>query len=194
MTEIELLELENQQLREQISQLQLQLKEARVSLKRARDPNPLDRPSFKRVSFLARQACMNLQRVRGGWELSMGHLKRKFSRLLDIWKILTEEDWYLSDLFEIAPKGVGRVALPHVAPDPTFEEPEAHEPQQSSPIPFADPYGGDSHLKTADSPWRVASLWDRREQLPDGKVPFWEPTGRQPTSTDRSSSMCPSGG
>lgn len=172
MTETELLELENQQLRERIAQLELQLKEAYVSLKRARDPNQLDRPSFKRVSFLAREACMNLQRVRGGWELSIGHLKRKFRRLLEIWKILTEEDWCLSDIFEVAPKAVASVTLPP-RHNPTLDKQEMrqHEPSFQR-LPFAEKSMERGNLKIADRPSRVATFWNRREELPDRDVPF----------------------
>ena len=42
---------------------------------------------------------MDVQRTVGGWILKMGDKARKFRRLADIWDILSQEDWYLSDLF-----------------------------------------------------------------------------------------------
>lgn len=57
------------------------------------------RISLKRVLRLAHDACMDVQRTVGGWILRMGNKARKFRRLADIWYILSQDNWYLSDIF-----------------------------------------------------------------------------------------------
>ncbi|MDJ0636331.1 MAG: hypothetical protein QNJ34_24335 [Xenococcaceae cyanobacterium MO_188.B29] len=57
------------------------------------------RISLRRVLRLARNVCMDVQRTVGGWILKMGDKARKFRRLADIWNILSQDDWYLSDIF-----------------------------------------------------------------------------------------------
>ncbi len=42
---------------------------------------------------------MDVQRTVGGWILKMGNKARKFRRLVDIWDILSQNEWYLSDIF-----------------------------------------------------------------------------------------------
>jgi hypothetical protein len=48
---------------------------------------------------LAHQACMDIKRTVGGWILKMGDKARKFRRLADIWEILSQDEWHLSDIF-----------------------------------------------------------------------------------------------
>ncbi|MBW4534991.1 MAG: hypothetical protein KME09_13730 [Pleurocapsa minor HA4230-MV1] len=57
------------------------------------------RLSLQRVMRLAHQACMDIKRTVGGWILKMGNKARKFRRLADIWDILSQDEWYLSDIF-----------------------------------------------------------------------------------------------
>ena len=42
---------------------------------------------------------MDVQRTVGGWILKMGNKARRFRRLTDIWDILSQDEWYLSDIF-----------------------------------------------------------------------------------------------
>lgn len=91
--EIERLKRENAALREQ-------LKAEQNTIKRAKDPNPIQRPGFKRVFKLVSEACMTLTKQPGGWLLTFGPLKRCFQRLRDIWEILLQDDWSLhGDIF-----------------------------------------------------------------------------------------------
>lgn len=69
----------------------------------AKDPSPVQRASFKRVQALAANACLSLQRLRSGWLLKLGHLERRFRSLGQIWQILIQEDWSLSDVFPREP-------------------------------------------------------------------------------------------
>jgi hypothetical protein len=49
---------------------------------------------------LAKAACLDVFKdAEGNWTLSMGHLKRNFKKLRDIWDLLITDDWYLMDLF-----------------------------------------------------------------------------------------------
>jgi len=83
----------------QIQELEAQLLEAKTRANRAKDISPVERPSFRRVGMLARNACMELKKVASGWLLLMGKLQRKFKSLKKIWLLLTQEHWYLSDIF-----------------------------------------------------------------------------------------------
>lgn len=88
-------------LREENSTLNEQVANLRGQLNRAKDPNPVQRPSLIRVLLLARMALMDIKRVGGGWVLSMGDsLRRSFKRLRDIFDLLTQDDWCLSDIFK----------------------------------------------------------------------------------------------
>ena len=42
---------------------------------------------------------MDVKRTVGGWILKMGDKARKFRRLADIWYILSQDNWYLSEIF-----------------------------------------------------------------------------------------------
>ncbi len=42
---------------------------------------------------------MDIKRTVGGWILKMGGKARKFRRLADIWEILSQDEWHLSDIF-----------------------------------------------------------------------------------------------
>lgn len=97
------LQEEAQRLRADNEQLRQQLTNTAAAMRRAKDPNPVQRPSAKRVMRLAADACMNLAKTAKGWELSFGSLKRSFRYLKQIWEIFTAEDWLLSDLFAPGP-------------------------------------------------------------------------------------------
>ena len=75
------------------------LEQAKQVIRRAKDISPLKRISLKRVLRLAHDACMDVQRTVGGWILRMGDKARKFRRLADIWYILSQDNWFLSELF-----------------------------------------------------------------------------------------------
>jgi hypothetical protein len=75
------------------------LDQAKQILRRAKDVSPIMRLSLQRVLRLAHQACMDVQRTVGGWILKMGNKARKFRRLADIWDILSQDEFYLSDIF-----------------------------------------------------------------------------------------------
>ncbi|AFZ32227.1 hypothetical protein Glo7428_3767 [Gloeocapsa sp. PCC 7428] len=86
-------------LRERVAELEQQLKAAENTIKRAKNPDPVERPTLKRVLKLVRDACMTLVRTASGWVLSLGNKQRKFRRLFDIWELLLVDDWLLSEIF-----------------------------------------------------------------------------------------------
>jgi hypothetical protein len=90
---------ENQQLQQEKETLKKDLEIAKNVIRRAKDISPLMRISLKRVLRLAHDACMDVQRTVGGWILKMGDRARKFRRLADIWDILSQDNWYLSEIF-----------------------------------------------------------------------------------------------
>lgn len=98
-SEVEKLKAENKKLKAQVETLQDELREAKTQLRRAKDPLPYQKPSFKLVSRLVWDCCMKLKKTVGGWLLSMGHLERKFKSLKQIWELLTQDEWLLSDVF-----------------------------------------------------------------------------------------------
>lgn len=118
-------------LREQVAQLEAQVASLRQQLIRAKDPSPFERLSFKRVRALAENACMKLQRVGKRWVLSMGSLRREFARLSYIWELLSQDDWFLSDIFDIKhtpwkPKQFAKTAKPVLKPRSRILLPNPH--------------------------------------------------------------------
>lgn len=99
-------EAERDRLERENEQLQAALGIERDRLKRAKDPNPVERPSLKRVLKLVADACMRLERIQGGWLLKLGHLVRRFKNLKQIWEILIADNWLLSEIFPPDKPGV----------------------------------------------------------------------------------------
>jgi hypothetical protein len=99
----------------EIARLRAQNDELLGLIRRAKDISPVEKPSLKRVLALAQAACFDVfKSVEGNWTLSMGHLKRNFKKLRDIWDLLITDDWYLMDLFSPPPPPL--VAKPLFAP------------------------------------------------------------------------------
>jgi len=91
---------EIQRLREQNDEMCDRIRAQSQIINRAKDINPVARPSFKRVLTLARAAFLDLCKCPGGgWFLSLGQRVRKFKTLGQIWDILCLDDWFLEDLF-----------------------------------------------------------------------------------------------
>lgn len=142
------LKAEIEKIKSENAQLAKDTADARTALRRAKNPQPVERPSVKRMLSIVSGAFMSLRQVFEGfkltrdgsmvpkpcgWELSMGSLKRRFRSLKDIWELLTQEDWFLSDIFppaQRAPKKRCAPRLPfrHPVLIPRF-------PQFSQPIP-----------------------------------------------------------
>lgn len=97
--EIALLQQKIVSLEQQNSELQQQLRDAKETIRLAKDISPLTRPSLQRVLRFAHQACLEVVRTAGGWVLKMGKLARKFCRLADIWVLLSQDNWILSEIF-----------------------------------------------------------------------------------------------
>ena len=86
-------------LREDNEQMRDRIRAQTETINRAKDINPVERPSFKRVLALAQAACLDLcKNPAGGWFLSLGQRVRKFKSLRQIWDILCLDDWFLEDL------------------------------------------------------------------------------------------------
>jgi hypothetical protein len=97
--EIIALRRENAKLRQENEIISKDLDQAKQIIRRAKDVSPLMRISLKRVLRLAHDACMDVKRTVGGWILRMGNKARKFRRLADIWDLLSQDEFYLSDIF-----------------------------------------------------------------------------------------------
>jgi len=90
---------EIQRLCEQNEEMRDRLRAQTEIINRAKDINPVDRPSFKRVLSLAQAACLDLCKCpAGGWFLSLGQRVRKFKTIRQIWDILCLANWFLEDL------------------------------------------------------------------------------------------------
>lgn len=100
---VEQLEVENNRIKADLSRSQSEASDLRRALAQAKDPSPVKRCSLKRVQALATNACMAVQRVASGWLLKFGRLERHFRFLGQIWQILLQEDWALSDVFPSEP-------------------------------------------------------------------------------------------
>jgi hypothetical protein len=67
---------------------------------RAKNISSVLRPSLSRVKRLCDAASLDVEKVQGGYQLSLGFtLKRVFKKLSQIFDILVSGNWYLSDLF-----------------------------------------------------------------------------------------------
>ena len=97
--EIIALRQQNQKLQQENETLKKDLAQAKQVIRRAKDISPLMRISLKRVLRLTKDACMDVQRTVGGWILKMGNKARKFRRLADIWYLLSQDNWYLEEIF-----------------------------------------------------------------------------------------------
>ena len=97
--EIIALRQQNQKLQQENETLKKDLAQAKQVIRRAKDISPLMRISLKRVLRLAKDACMDVRRTVGGWILKMGDKARKFRRLADIWYLLSQDNWYLEEIF-----------------------------------------------------------------------------------------------
>lgn len=89
---------------ERIEQLERELEAARAEsaalrrkLAEAKNPAPVERPSFRRVKQMASAACCILERVGGKIQARMGDKVRIFKRLRDAWEFFLQEEWSLSD-------------------------------------------------------------------------------------------------
>lgn len=126
LEELERLQAENEQLKAEAAEL-------RKALRNAKDPDPVQRLSFKRVAALAETACMTLGRWKNGFLLTLGHLKRFFKSLPEIWELLNQDDWFLSDIF---PEGSDDIP----AAKPRFKfrqgaaQPKPHIEQRNHPL------------------------------------------------------------
>ena len=92
-------QVEIQRLSEQNHEMRERIRTQTEMINRAKDINPVARPSFKRVLALAQAACLDLCKCPGGgWFLSLGQRVRKFKTLGQIWDILCLDNWFLEDL------------------------------------------------------------------------------------------------
>jgi hypothetical protein len=100
------LEAENQFIEHQYQEIEREnqllkkdLEQAKQVIRRAKDIAPVMRLSLKRVLRLAHHACMDVQKTVGGWILKMGDKARKFKRLWEVWDIVSQNEFILSEIF-----------------------------------------------------------------------------------------------
>ena len=110
---------ENERLKKEIEGLRQEVKAANNTIRRAKDINPVERPSSKRVLKLVSDACMTISRVASGWMLKLRDKARRFKRLSQIWELLMVDDWVLSDLF---PPPASPPFQPRTCPRPTLKK------------------------------------------------------------------------
>jgi hypothetical protein len=115
-------------LRAQNDELLSRVRSQSEQIRLAKDISPVQKPSLKRVLALAQAACLDvLKTAEGNWILSMGHLRRSFDKLRDIWDLLIVDDWFLEDLF-----------FPHLRPRAAQKPLFAPAHSKYSAIPFCD--------------------------------------------------------
>jgi len=104
---------ENQRLKEELERKNAEIRRLNEKIARAKDINPVKKFSISRIKRLAEPALLDINKVKGGYELSFGPLlKRFFKKLSHIADILVLESWYLLDIFKpdfFAPNKYGYV-------------------------------------------------------------------------------------
>jgi|GEM_PF-3283754 len=131
--EINSLQKELIALKKENQKLQEEIEENKQTIRNAKNISPIVRLSLKRVLRLAAYACMDVQKTVGGWILRMGDKARKFRRLSDIWDILIQDNWFLSDVFppdKLIP--INKIQPPKPRKRPT--------PREKQTFPFPLPY------------------------------------------------------
>ena len=143
---IGLLEKTNKQLKKGLAEAQERLVESQTALLRAKDSSEVERASETRTSRLADQAGMSLSRWGRGWIIRFGKKRRWFKKLKDVWLVLTQPDWKLTDFFN--PK---LNKIPSRKPKPnSCGNFNGHRPDCSTPRPW--------------TPWNLLSP-DEQEQV-----------------------------
>lgn len=116
-----------------IEELEAENRELRERLARAKNPEPVQKPSFERVRRLARNACMEVSRWKhGGFVLRFGRRSCWFKRLKELWEIFTSDNWYLSEIF-------AKKVLPRIPRRPRRKVQPKEEPK-FNPTPKSNPF------------------------------------------------------
>ncbi|MGB3514603.1 MAG: hypothetical protein WBA93_36415 [Microcoleaceae cyanobacterium] len=97
-------ETEIEKLKRQVEQLERENSELKRKLNEARDPNPVIRPSRKRIHRLLMDAGMSLYRSGNWWLVKFGNLRQHYRKLTQIWKVIINDSWNLTDLFPFPSK------------------------------------------------------------------------------------------
>ena len=94
----------NQELLERVEALEQELKSLRNKLRLAKNPDPIERVSFRRIQQLAESASLSITRVGRKIQVSLGEAKKRlFTSLRKAWEFLSQDDWLLEDLFPPPP-------------------------------------------------------------------------------------------
>lgn len=101
---------------------------------RAKNISSVLRPSLSRVKRLCDAACLDVEKVQGGYQLSLGFtLKRVFKKLSQIFDILVSGNWYLSDIF--SPEFFAPNKYECVSPNSSFNNSVDSSRDDSSSVP-----------------------------------------------------------
>jgi hypothetical protein len=95
---------EIKRLRAQNDELLSRVRSQSTIISRAKDISPVQKPSLKRVRDMAAQAFLDVVKdVQYGFYLTWGAAKKHFRHLKDIWELLIQDDWPLTDWFSPPP-------------------------------------------------------------------------------------------
>jgi len=101
------------ELEQEIEYRKLREKKQAEIIARAKNISQVSRVSLPRVKRLCESACLDVEKVEGGYQLTFGFtLKRLFKKLSHIFDILILDNWYLLDIFKpdfFAPNKYGYV-------------------------------------------------------------------------------------
>ncbi|MBW4665367.1 MAG: hypothetical protein KME01_14395 [Chroococcus sp. CMT-3BRIN-NPC107] len=98
-TEASILLEKYRQLQEENEKLKAELSEKKTIINRAKDITPVVRPRVNRVFKFLGDVGMGLSRVKGGWILEQGELRRRLKRLSTAWELVTSDGFVLKDIF-----------------------------------------------------------------------------------------------
>jgi hypothetical protein len=116
-----------------IEELEAENRKLRERLARAKNPEPVQKPTLERVHRLARNACMDVTRWKhGGFVLHFGRTSRWFKTLKELWEIFTSDSWCLDEIF-------AKKVLPRIPRRPRKKVPTQQQPgivQSPKPHPL----------------------------------------------------------
>jgi len=161
-----------------------ELRKARIVIANAKDIDPIQRLSEKRVAKMAASACLELVRHKvKGWIIRMGNKSQWYDSLWDIWAILSGDDWKLSEIIpSIVPPKLAREARLLSSLEETKCEIEDALPKEESTV---------LDNKPRDYNFKIIPPVTRKPERHPQKRDRYKPTDAVPQTRHQNRSLLP---